>query len=582
MSRTRTTRAPSLLGLALAIASLGSFAPAGGAEWVEVRSPYFRVISDASARRAQRVAGEFEEVRRAIELWFPALEHDPGEITIFALTNTEGMKSFTTYRRDGIAGFFRPNQLGGDIALSLQVDTQQAFGVLYHEYFHSVTRHSLPGLPLWLNEGLAEIWANSTIDGRKIQIGLINRGHMRYLGYTKLMPFDVLLDPDQASEVYTDRERRGNFYSQSWALTHYFMMGDGGERWPKLLAYLEAQVHGVPEEEAWNTQFGSRKAVTKDLWKYLNGRRFSSRILETSVAVDGATFPTRPLTEAEVKAYRGDYLSRGGDRSIAGKELSDAVDADIPAELKAMAYEALGFLSLRATLYEPARKNFDKALELDDTRHRTHFFLAELESRERSEGWVDRAERSLLESTRHASWFGLGHERLAAHYAAIDSTPARALAVARRAVRHSRGSAQAHLQVAWLLRRDDPQSAEAGESARFARHLATSSAGPSVANNVCWYGTLYGLVEEVYPACETAVRRSPESVAYLDSRGVARAAKGDLEGAVADFEAALRGEGLSEESARERRQWLDRLRMGENPIDDDTLRDLLSRSRLEG
>ncbi len=560
-----------------ALVALGLLAvEAHAAQWVEVRSPHFRVFSDAP-RRAQRVAGEFEEVRRAIDLFFPGIEHDPSVVPIFAFSSSARMREFTGYGGRNTAGFFRPGELGGEIVLSLEVDSQQAWGVLYHEYFHSVTRHSLPGLPLWLNEGLAEIWANSSISGRKIQVGLVARGHMRYLGQAKLMPLDEMVDPNEASRSYTDRNRRFNFYAQSWALTHYFMMGDKGVRWPRLLAYLEAIARGVAEKEAWEQILGPREEVKKDLWKYLNGRRFSSRSLEAGVTVDGSSFPLREISEAEVKAIRGDFLSRGGNRAVAGPLLADAIEADIPAAAKATAFEALGLLSLDATLFDKAREHFQKAIELDDSRHRTYYHLAELERRLGAVGWAERGEQHLLAATRIAPWFGLGHQQLASLYSAIDDDPARATAVARRAVKRSRGNPMGHLLLAKLIREKTPDSPGAAESVRFARHLAINASGSGSANNVCWWGTLYGMASESLPACDAAVARRPENGAYRDSRGLARAALGNLGGAVEDFEAFLASDDAEGETRTEREGWLVELRAGRNPITPEVLEELLQR-----
>jgi tetratricopeptide (TPR) repeat protein len=54
-------------------------------------------------------------------------------------------------------------------------------------------------------------------------------------------------------------------------------------------------------------------------------------------------------------------------------------------------------------------------------------------------------------------------------------------------------------------------------------------------NNLCWYGSLWGYAAEVMDACEEAVSMQPESGAYRDSRGLARALTGDYVGAIEDF-----------------------------------------------
>lgn len=89
-------------------------------------------------------------------------------------------------------------------------------------------------------------------------------------------------------------------------------------------------------------------------------------------------------------------------------------------------------------------------------------------------------------------------------------------------------------------------------------------------NNICWFLALDNQPEAALPYCEQAVSIDP-AASYLDSRGLAHALAGNLEAAVADFEAAL---AEWEDSANpeiqavyaERAGWLEALRAGENPI----------------
>ena len=132
----------------------------------------------------------------------------------------------------------------------------------------------------------------------------------------------------------------------------------------------------------------------------------------------------------------------------------------------------------------------------------------------------------------------------------------------------------AHLQYAYLLRAAEKDPAEATRSLEFAKHLATVSSSAQIPNSVCWWGTLYGLAEEVYSTCETAVRRRPDASTYRDSRGVARAVLGDLEGAAEDFEALVADDKVEKATRDLRKEWLESLRAGRNPIDQGVLEQL--------
>jgi len=98
-------------------------------------------------------------------------------------------------------------------------------------------------------------------------------------------------------------------------------------------------------------------------------------------------------------------------------------------------------------------------------------------------------------------------------------------------------------------------------------------------NRLCWNGAIWGKAAAVLAACDLAVdKATAERVGYYrDSRGVARAAAGDLEGARADFAAFIDWADRNARSGPEfdlRRQWLKALEAGRNPIDRATLQTL--------
>ena len=76
--------------------------------------------------------------------------------------------------------------------------------------------------------------------------------------------------------------------------------------------------------------------------------------------------------------------------------------------------------------------------------------------------------------------------------------------------------------------------------------------------------------------CETAVELAPD-VAYIrDSRGLARALTGDLEGAILDFQFQVDHPRGFESVVGERKQWIEQLKKGINPITPEVLEALNS------
>ncbi|MBD2178909.1 tetratricopeptide repeat protein [Pseudanabaena sp. FACHB-1998] len=91
-------------------------------------------------------------------------------------------------------------------------------------------------------------------------------------------------------------------------------------------------------------------------------------------------------------------------------------------------------------------------------------------------------------------------------------------------------------------------------------------------NSLCWHGSLAGQVREVLYACEKAVdlTSSSDKGWYQDSRGLARAITGDIEGAIEDFQAFLKWLDTDTESNKAkyrviRQRWVEELRAGKPP-----------------
>jgi WD40 repeat protein len=117
-----------------------------------------------------------------------------------------------------------------------------------------------------------------------------------------------------------------------------------------------------------------------------------------------------------------------------------------------------------------------------------------------------------------------------------------------------------------------------GASAAYEQAVGLVLEGNSAAlsNEVCWHGSLHRFAEVVLPACEHAVALHSEDGRYRDSRGLARVMLGDRQGALEDFEFYLAqlksGKWLDTEYRQQLREaWIEALRAGQDPFDEDTL-----------
>ncbi|WP_237396699.1 hypothetical protein [Okeania sp. KiyG1] len=97
---------------------------------------------------------------------------------------------------------------------------------------------------------------------------------------------------------------------------------------------------------------------------------------------------------------------------------------------------------------------------------------------------------------------------------------------------------------------------------------------------LCWYGSVYNKAADVMFACEKAVTLDPENGSIVDSRGLARALTGDIEGAIADFQVYV--EWIDDQKKKAQRQeWIKILQAGENPFTDEVLESFRNYTNLK-
>jgi tetratricopeptide (TPR) repeat protein len=105
----------------------------------------------------------------------------------------------------------------------------------------------------------------------------------------------------------------------------------------------------------------------------------------------------------------------------------------------------------------------------------------------------------------------------------------------------------------------------------FEAQIRLSPSSPNGYNNLCWYGSLFGDVNNVLSACKKAVDLAPNDPHCRDSRGLARALTNDYEGAILDFQFFVdrvnTDRSITSEKVEERKSWIASLKKGINPFD---------------
>ena len=135
--------------------------------------------------------------------------------------------------------------------------------VLQHEGFHQFAAILFPGIPLWANEGFAELFEKGVvIDGEidEFHVGAIPRGTLLQLqrarGENTLLPFDsfFLIDSKAWSDGLKDGAASLN-YMQAWSLVHFFLYAENAKWQNDFLQFLALLNKGMDWQQAFSTVF---------------------------------------------------------------------------------------------------------------------------------------------------------------------------------------------------------------------------------------------------------------------------------------------------------------------------------------
>jgi tetratricopeptide (TPR) repeat protein len=326
-------------------------------------------------------AQQFEEIRAMFEQRYPKLRADWGKPTIiFALKNEDSLKLFLPgYGKDQnamrLSGSYR---LAYDKNYALVRTDVRGVGpfpyhALYHEYTHAHFRLNYRGLPLWLNEGIAEFYGNTKIEGKDVKIGGVDEAQLRLLQENPLIPVATLVSIDNTSPLYNTRDHSGIFYTESWALVHYFMFSPDVSDKEVLNKYL-ANLHESDDPvEAANKSFGDLNALTEKLDAYAHQTTFGYVRIPLALKISEKDFTVRSLPLAEGLLAQAGYLLRGN-HLPEGLELLQQV-ATIDPHTRGYHTE-FGYYHLQNGDYQKAIKEFELALMADSKDLSAHLYLA--------------------------------------------------------------------------------------------------------------------------------------------------------------------------------------------------------------
>jgi hypothetical protein len=293
-------------------------APAAAQGWIEVRTPNFVVVANTGEGTARDAGWQFEQVRHVFQTLWPWARRERGRaFLVFVLKKEGDLKALAPrYWEEGRDGAVGASVAGRDkdyYALLAGISLNDDIGAnpyfyAYWGYANRMLDASFPvALPPWYQRGLSDLFGNTLVRGKDVQVGRLMTSHLRRLGKGQRIPLPELLAADWKAKVVTDDNWRPMFDAQSWMFCHYLVFGDKGAHRERMNRFADLMRDGRQPVEAHAEAFGDLAALEKGFAQYLDRKLFQFAEVQLDLNVKKETFATRPLSPAEAAAARAGF-----------------------------------------------------------------------------------------------------------------------------------------------------------------------------------------------------------------------------------------------------------------------------------
>jgi len=316
--------------------------------WFEARTLHFHTYSCGPTQAVAKLAARLEQFNEAYSVLAGAQAVASPPVVVMAFPDHPSLEPFLPVydgKPANLAAFFNRGSDENLIALSLSSTDAHSLEAVFHEYTHLLFRHNELFWPLWLKEGMADVYSTFELTGdHSVRIGQPMPLYLALLARQPMMPLHDLLAVTHDSPEYNERERQGVFYAQSWLLTHYLMLGNNPAlkaRFGQLTTRLRQGE--APEPALTNCFQKSLPAMEAQLRGYLQRGLFEPLTFSVNASLYGPrALSTRGLSRVEVCFRLGDQLLRIGRADAAEAYFQQAHHL---APGSPLGYEGLGLLA---------------------------------------------------------------------------------------------------------------------------------------------------------------------------------------------------------------------------------------------
>jgi Flp pilus assembly protein TadD len=333
--------------------------------WVKATSKNFEVYTTAGEPKAREAALYFERVDNFLRKALGASREGAGRVRVIAFQSSREYRPYQP--AEGRVGY-----AGGDLDLDeivMESISPERYPVAVHEYVHILLK-PYKNVPLWFDEGLAQVYQTLRPFGGKVVVGDPIPGALDLLQHARWLDLDTLCAVDRSSPYYTGEQSKATiFYAESWLLTHMLFLGE--KYGTGFREFKRLTLTGVPADEAFEGAFNKTLwHVYSDLRRYAEDGGYRGPVFNVALEESAADPKIEPVTALESRLILARLLADIGkpeESRTALRKLAEESPTrpEVP--------EALGYAALRKGDADEARAEFARAVELGSANPRVYY-----------------------------------------------------------------------------------------------------------------------------------------------------------------------------------------------------------------
>lgn len=339
------------------------------AEWNKLTSSNFELYTTAGEHDARQTTQLFEQVRAFFMKVKSSSVTTRLPVTIVGFRNPKEYKPYSL--SEAAAAYYAGDEQHDYIVMSSL--GMESAPMAIHEYMHLLVRHSGLKMPIWLNEGFADVYSTLKPVGGEILLGSVPPGRAGSLSGEKWLPLAKLFAVASDSPEYNEKTRAGIFYAESWLLTHMLVLGNGyRNQFSAFAAQLSSS--GSTEDAFFRVYGKTLPQVQADLNAYYHSNSLSGVLFKTQFEKI-TVGELQPATDLEIGLTLAKLVALTGHPDDAIRRLDSLASAHPDSY---QVEESRAYLEWRKGNLEAARQHFQRASEHGATSWKTYWDYARL------------------------------------------------------------------------------------------------------------------------------------------------------------------------------------------------------------